>query len=285
MKGKPLAGRNRSQGWQHAKLSGEKWEGSFCIGVASPTSPIAKALAKDLPRLGLCKQVAKAEVVAGNVSTVLGDHQRGKPDVRLTLEDGTSLRVSLKKPSTDGGQAHLQTLKRFMESWPLVMGTPLPPTVQRVLTLFAGAPGPCVLSAWAKVDAHLLSKTELKHLKLRPVTIAAAYPDDWDGFSSWLEAQRHQLLEFCMFTGAAAEKQDQATHLYLGKHDRLLSRYELARALAQTAHPVGIDRATIDLAWGFLQTHNPRGKGAPRLFPNQLQFHWNGTKLLGLLGE
>lgn len=218
------------------------------------------------------------------VNTVLGDRSFGKPDVEVTLDDGETLKISLKKPSTPSGQAHLQTLARFLEAWPLVQRSSLPAEVKKVLTLFAGAPTKCSLATWAGVDDSEFCDVELRHLKLYPRTIAKLFAAEWRVFAAWLEAEATPLLDYCMFTGSAADPNDHATHLYLGQQGRLLARAELGESLRTGAHPIAADM-TIHLPWGFLQTHNPRGSNKERGYPNQLQFHWEGSKLVTLAGE
>lgn len=114
-----ITGRNREEGWQHAKMTGHENE-----------SKIAELVTKDFAvqkRLLECAHLNSAKfsimkveyggLYEVDVDCILGGKTKSKTDMWLHLSNGKRLNVSIKKDA--GGQVFLIGIDRFVNGFEL----------------------------------------------------------------------------------------------------------------------------------------------------------------------
>jgi hypothetical protein len=275
---------NRSQGWTSAKKSGHRFEYSVADQLSDSSSPLVKSLYKTYGSIQVNK-ISEVRVPYGPVETVFGDRTEGKPDLVFVLPDGQRFPLSIKKSGLQpNGQAHLSTLDRFVRAWGLISGEELSPNVVEFFRLFIGEQDVLSLSALApgvKPTTRKHRRTgeslDVYQVRLSPETIKEYRPEVFRDFVEWARRDAVLLADLFLFRGYASHVVDFASGIWFGRENRLVLREELLRAVdANRDVHIGSRGGTIQLAWGFLQFHAPRGR-------RQLQAHWQSAKILDLI--
>lgn len=283
-----MAKRNRSQGWQHAKISGHEYEQTFAKESMLPSSEIYLAV-MTMAELDGVKGSLTGAVVAGEwVSDVFGALTPAKSDATLEYSCGSRHRISIKKPSASGGQAHLTKLDRFLRVLE-IKGIAIPSEVKWVFQAFTGETNGMPIAQFAagvEINSPIIKKhgmkAELYQNRLYPSTIEAQFPARWQTFRVWFEKNLPEITRLCFSTGYCSEVANHADCLFWGKTKRF---YDLKRLiLNMRGQKIEPSRrgyyagSTITLPWGFLQPHRP-GKSEG---PYQLQFHYSMDEIASL---
>ena len=275
---------NRSQGWTSAKNSGHRYEYLVADQLSDSSSPLMQSLYTAFGS-SQANRISEVRVPYGLVETVLGDRTEGKPDLVFMLPDGKRFPLSIKKSGIQAnGQAHLSTLDRFTRAWALISGQKLSPNVVEFLRLFIGEQDVKSLSALApgvKPTTRQHRRTgeslDVYQVRLSPETIKEYRPQVFNDFVEWAYRDAVLLADLFLFRGYASHVDDFASGIWFGRENRLILREELLQAVgANRDVDIGLRGGTIQLAWGFLQFHAPRGR-------RQLQAHWQSTKILDLI--
>ena len=86
--------RDRSSGWQYAKLSGHENESD--VENLFSDSKYCHEFSKRLG-IGKIKSASVGGLCETDVPSVLGDKTKSKTDLQLLLEDGSTVNISIKK--------------------------------------------------------------------------------------------------------------------------------------------------------------------------------------------
>lgn len=286
-----MAKRNRSEGWQHAKIAGHEYEREFADQSLRPSSDIHSAVMSYADAKGVKGSLTGAEVMTSWVADVFGAQTPAKTDVTLEYSCGSKQRISIKMPSASGGQAQLTKLDRFLEALE-IKGIPIPDAVRWVFRAFTGetdgesiahfATGVRIVSPVIRKHKQ---KAEIYQNRLYASTIESQFPEKWGAFKRWFEAYLPDITRFCFSTGYCRRPGDHADSLFWGKTKRFYDLDLLARKMrGQTIEPSRrgyYAGSTITLPWGFLQPHRP-GKSEG---PYQLQFHYSMEEVVALVNE
>ena len=109
-----MSGRNRSEGWRHAKRSGHSNEAIIRQKLLEDKG-YASTLSR---RMGVLSSIQSVEVGGLNetsVPSIFGSATKSKSDLRIVFSDGTTKNISLKK--SEGGQVYLIGQDRFIEGY------------------------------------------------------------------------------------------------------------------------------------------------------------------------
>ena len=104
-----MAKRSRAKGWQHAKLSGHRNE-DLIANLVITNPQVQDELLRCAHKKGKINRVAEGGLHEKNIPSILGDTTKSKPDLRLVMEDGTYVNISIKKSM--GGQVFLINVDR-----------------------------------------------------------------------------------------------------------------------------------------------------------------------------
>lgn len=272
--------RNRAEGWKHAKLSGHENEEL----VKSLFSDIGAFQSNFLKRLGKesCKivNVDVGGLKEKNVPSVLGGTTKSKTDLRVYLDDGTVLKISIKKSL--GGQVYLIPIKHFIDGFEALYKKVIPDNVKRAIGLY-----------WGSADDTLdivekfgtFKKYEYHKNRAVADTIKNYNEDLYNDLLTWFKLNTHDLFDFCFSRGLAKNEENWANVVWyinkLGENDvdelfliDDLSNYFASEAHTDTFYGKVNGGSTIQLAFGFVQWHSPT-----KTIPGCIQFHHDYRKI------
>lgn len=110
-----MSGRNRAEGWKHAKLTGHDNE-RLVAELTEGNSDVQRRLLEcaHLSDVGII-DVQYGGICETDVACVLGGKTKSKTDMWLLLSNGRRLNVSIKKD--EDGQVFLIGIERFIEGF------------------------------------------------------------------------------------------------------------------------------------------------------------------------
>lgn len=268
--------RNRSQGWQHAKLTGHRNE-DLAAQLVRSDSAVQKRLLRCAHLEGVyVEDVEYGGLCETDVDCVLGGRTKSKTDLWLYLSNGKRLNVSIKKE--DKGQVFLIGIERFIQGYELQYQEEIPPEVCRALSLYFG----CAEDTLELVRSFgHLPDLELRKHRLTAATLNAYDPRLCTALLRWVNGHISQLFDFCFARGLASKREDWAQIVWyvnlVGESalDQMFYLPDLREIIPPTAfYGAKNCGSTIQLPFGFVQWHSPR-----KVIPGSMQFHHSYAKL------
>lgn len=276
--------RNRSTGWQYAKISGHQNE-----QLAKELLETDPAYAQDfLRRLGRPKAKLRSVSVGGlhetNVPSILdGRKTKSKTDLKVLLKNGETIRLSVKKSL--GGQVYFVRAELFIKTFQQHFLQPIPRQVQRAIRLFWAAADDAVeiLQRCGDLGNPKNYQLQLRHKSLNAATLRAYDETLYQALLFWFRDHVYELARLCFSMGAVRSPEEWAQFLWyinlLGEHkvDALFSIDKVCdaakkNASQQTYYTSTNGGTTIRLPFGFVQWHQ-----------GQLQFHHDYDKISQML--
>lgn len=273
--------RNRSEGWQHAKLTGH--ENEKLIAELTQTDESVQKRLLNAAHIYDCtiKDVSYGGLCESDVPSILGGKTKSKTDMWLHLSNGKRLNVSIKK-DTDG-QVFLISIDRFINGFEQQYKKIIPTSVKRALSLYFG-------SAQDTLDIINNYSLENKNLETRKHRLVASTLKAYDinlynELLVWINSNITELFDFCFSKGLASNPEDWA-HLIWYKNmigenqfDTILYLPDIINMLPASAeYGASNGGSTIQLPFGFVQWHSPR-----KVIPGSIQFHHSYKKILNIL--
>lgn len=272
--------RNRAQGWKHAKLSGHENE-ELVKELFSDTgtfqSEFLKRIGKDNCHI---VNIDVGGLKEKNVVSVLGGTTKSKTDLKLTLSDGTLLKISIKKSLA--GQVYLIPIEHFINGFELQYHQIIPDDIKKAISLYWGSADDTI----DIIEKFGVIKSYEKH-KHRVVadTLKNYNPVLYTKLLEWFKHKTYELFDFCFSKGLAKNEEDWANVVWyinkLGENDvdelfliDDLAEYFSEEAHAETYYGSKNGGSTIQLAFGFVQWHSPT-----KVIPGCIQFHHNYKKI------
>lgn len=276
-----MSGRNRAEGWKHAKRSGHDNE-KFVAELTRADKAVQK-------RLLDCAHLRDVEIIdvkyggicETDVDCILGGKTKSKTDMWLCLSDGKRLNISIKKDT--GGQVFLVGISRFIEGFEKQYGTVIDTDVKRALELYFG-------SAEDTVQMIQSFGTNNKALELRKHRLVAetlrAYDEQlYNCLLTWFNDNISLIFDFCFARGLAENSGDWADIVWYknmvgeNKFDTMIYLPDiLGRIPAEAEYGTRNGGSTIQLPFGFVQWHSPR-----KVIPGNLQFHHSYGKMCNII--
>lgn len=266
--------RNRSEGWQHAKLSGHQNE----VLVDELFSEESAFLNEFLHRLGKQDLKIASHILGGlhekNVASVLGDSTKSKTDLKIIFEDKSKINISIKKSLN--GQVFLIGVDRFIAGYELQFGNAIPPDVATAMRLFWGTHKDTV-DIINNIGEN--KRYELRKNRLVASTLKSYNTQLYELLLKWFAENITDIFVFCFASGLAAAEEECADAIWyinkLGENDvdDLFLINELKEKISIDIHSTVFygtagGGTTIQLPFGFVQWH--QGK---------MQFHHSYKKL------
>ena len=284
------SGRNRSQGWTHAKRSGHRHESDIAERIQSDLV-FANGLSMRCFReeLGKPTKVSGGGASAEHIEDLFGAQINGKPDLYIEWSTKHIARISLKKST--GGQVFLTSVARFVTGFEKQFGVEVPKEVRTGLDLFIG--GDKSRLQQALKDKPLLGpmhrrtgvRQEEHQTRLLAVTLNTYFRSEWAETLVWFNEKIGEIAEFVFARGHAKNPKDFASHIWyldVGQKPRFDLVIPVARISEGAIRNRGEVRvgdrnggSTIQLPFGFLQMHAPKNE-------NLMQFHHNYEKVRAL---
>lgn len=274
--------RDRSEGWQYAKLSGHQNEERVRALFDSPSY-----CEEFGTRIGLAGLIQRARVGGLNetdVNGVLGHKTKSKTDLVLDADNGSAIKISIKKSA--GGQVYLIGVERFIEGYEIQFDEVIPHEVKEALRIyFYGHPQIDAILRNDSVNKNLSKRVlDLQKRKRRLVWDALKqYKEDYaEAMLRWFQDKIGNITLYAFSRGLASDCKDWAEYIWykdlVGKNhfDDLFNIVDVVNAVVKNKDMVSPGKvnngSTIQLPFGFVQWHQ-----------GQMQFHHSREKILEIL--
>ena len=274
-------GRNRSEGWQYAKITGHENEAKIAELTMNDIEVQKKLLScahLDSSKIYISK-IDFGGLCESDVECILpGGKTKSKTDMWLFLSNGKRLNVSIKKET--GGQVFLIGIDRFINGFELQYEKEIPEKVKRAIFLYFG-------SAADTID--IINKYGVKKsLETRKHRLVADTLKAYDRTLStvlldWFNENMYELFDFCFARGLAKNEEDWAQIVWYknlideNSFDTLLYLPDMKQIPKNAKDGTKNGGSTIQLPFGFVQWHSPR-----KVIPGNLQFHHSYDKMIEL---
>lgn len=277
------ADRNRASGWQYAKLSGHENESDVeqLFRDAEFRSSFSKRLG-----VGAIASASVGGLCETDVLSVFGDKTKSKTDLIITLKDGQTLNVSIKKSAA--GQVYLIGVDRFIDGFERQFKKTIPDNVKELLYVyFYGSPKTDALLNDTEITKHEDSKLvayQRRHNRLVWDSLYNWGKDKGDSLLNWFKDNISDIADFCFARGLAANKKDWAQYVWyinlLGEDDfdEIFSVNDIKKAASANVADVFPSSqnggSTTQLPFGFVQWHQQK-----------MQFHHSLSKLAEIVSK
>lgn len=272
-------GRDRSDGWQHAKLSGHENEQLVCeLLNTDPSTQIrlknaAKIMDADFINCD-CGGIHETEI-----TSALGGKTKSKTDIFARFSNGETIGISVKKSLS--GQVYLIRDEAFIRGMEEQYRIIISPEVKRAIKLFWGSADDTIDIINNYNSCHDIKIYELHKERLTALTLKNYNESLYNILLEWFKNNIYNITDFCFSRGLALSPDDKATIIWyknmLGEHD-VDNMYNINSLCRKTeAHKSIISYGTknggtvIKLPFGFVQWH----KG-------YMQFHHNYESIVAL---
>ena len=276
-----MNGRNRAEGWKHAKLSGHENE-ALVEAVTEKDGSLQERILSCGKKQGI--EVVKIDfggLKETDVDCILGGKTKSKTDMHLYLKDNSSINISIKKSA--GGQVFLIGVDRFIEGFEKQFKKVIPVNVKRAISLYWGT------ASDTKTIAEEYGGANIAY-ELRKHRIVKETLDRYDSALSkalidWFNDNILEIFDFCFSMGLATNESDWANIIWYRNElvendmDDLYYIEDIKKKLTQTAeYGNKTGGSTIQLPFGFVQWHSPR-----KIIPGCMQFHHSYEKIKKLM--
>lgn len=270
-------GRNRTEGWIHAKRSGHKNEDLLRSKLLTDFDYQSQFLS----RIGIHEKAIRCITGGGlgerHVPSIFADARptTSKTDLYITLTDGSQINISVKKsPDT---QAYLVKPEKFIEAFEKQYNLLIPPGIKRAMQLYWGTAS----DTRQIINAHGTNKAyELRKNRLTASTLSKYNQTQYDDLLRWFKENGGMIANICLSKGGALNPSDWAEYIWhknvvdpeYNNFDEIIKISDIEEAVrehnTETSFSTRNGGSTIRLPFGFVQWHDPGSKGNP-----QLQFH------------
>lgn len=276
--------RDRSTGWQHAKLSGHKNEKR--IEELFSDNIFCYQFSKRLD-IGSITSHKIGGLHETNVDCVLGNTTKSKSDLVLTETGGRSIHISIKKSC--GGQVFLIGVDRFIAGYEKQFSVQIPDDIKASLHLyFCGHPDtPQLLNEKHIIKGESDKLIQYQKRKGRLVWDSLVNYDNAkaERFLQWLKENISNIADFCFARGLAQNQSDWADYVWYkneveGENDLdvIFSVDEIKKCVASKTDLIKAGTrnggSTILLPFGFVQWHQ-----------QQMQFHHSYESLCKIVPQ
>lgn len=259
-------GRNRSAGWQHAKLSGHKNE-----DLVKNRLDIDRCFQNSfLERVN--KAFAKIEMtsVGGlhetNVPSIHGRTTKSKTDLKVYLDIEEVVNVSIKK--SDTGQVYIVSAEVFIDTFEKQFDRLIPDDVQRAINLFWAAADDAVeiIEDFGDRNKARNYNLQMKHKSLNATTLRSYNEDLYEALLEWFSDNAYEITKLSFSMGAACDQREWCDFVWyinlLDENDMddlffIEDICEAAQAVAyrETYYGSVFGGTTIQLPFGSVQWH------------------------------
>ena len=278
-----MSGRNRAEGWKHAKLSGHENE-ALLEDIVENDGGVQN-------RLLLCSGKPESKIIdidfgglrETDVDCILGGKTKSKSDMHIYLENGEQINVSIKK--SPGGQVYLIGVDRFIQGFEAQFDTLIPENVKRAISLYWGTAEDTrdVVEQYGSRNKAY----ELKKHRLTRETLEAYDPNLCEVLLRWFNDNIKNIFCFCFATGLASDEKEWANIVWYRNEldendmDDMFNISDVIDKIEPTAeYGNRTGGSTIQLPFGFVQWHSPT-----KSIPGCMQFHHSFEKIYELMKD
>ena len=280
-----IKGRDRSEGWRHAKLDGHANEKLFAELLVNDDEFVSK-IREHLLEIFPTGEPEISVDGAKHVDSILGDKTTSKVDIAINWSTGEQINISLKK--SNSGQVWLISLPRFLSAIEFHLDREIDLEVKIGLSLFIGGSNLASYESYFEQALKLDNKKnpefaelEIHQSRLVGQSIRVNFPSIWNSTLDFFNENIGLITKLAFSQGLAMSDTDAADVIIYNKAPSGQSIFSIARIIELTelqiaSHPVTAGPrnggSTLQLPTGFLQMHHPQGD-------NLLQFHHQHKKI------
>lgn len=271
--------RDRSTGWQHAKLSGHKNE-DMVKKLLDTNEDFRQHF---LNKIGRSNETIRKTSIGGlhetNVPGVNGRKTKSKTDLKVYISSKEVINVSIKKSIS--GQVYFVSAGLFIDTFEKQFGVPVPADVQRAINLFWAAADDAleIIEQYADKSNRRNYDLQIRHRSLNATTLKSYNESLYQDLLNWFADNAYKLTKLSFSMGAVLDKGEWSDFVWyinlLGENsiDDIFCIEAICNAAQQAAKEETCFSSTnggttIQLPFGFVEWH--QGK---------LQFHHNYSKL------
>ncbi len=275
--------RDRSTGWQHAKLSGHKNE-DLVKSLLDSNEAFQQHFLSSINRTyTTIKETSIGGLHETNVLSVNGRKTKSKTDLKVYLNTNEIVNVSIKKSL--GGQVYFVRAGLFIDTFEKQFNTKIPLDVQRAINLFWAAAEDAVeiIEKLGDKSNRKNFDLQMRHKSLNATTLREYDEHLYNVLLKWFTQNAYELAKLSFSMGAVRDSREWSDFVWyvnlLGENDTddiflIEDICNAAQEVAQdeTYYGSSFGGTTIQLPFGFVQWHQ-----------GQLQFHHNYDKLKNIL--
>jgi hypothetical protein len=280
-----LEGRNRSEGWRHAKLDGHDNEQLFAKSLVNNQefiSTIEKHLMKTSPKGSPIISVDGSK----HVESIFGDKTTSKVDIALNWDTGQRINISLKK--SNSGQVWLISVPRFISAMEYYLGRSIDSEVRVGISLFIGGSNLSRYENYFEKACEYnmkwnpsIAMQERHQTRLVANSIETIFPSVWESTLGFLNSNIGLITKLCFSMGLAKSETEAADVIIYNKANDGNSVFSISEIIQSAQAHTKLNPivagprnggSTLQLPTGFLQMHHPQGD-------NLLQFHHQYKKI------
>ena len=274
-------GRNRSEGWKHAKLTGHINEELACNQILENEEIKLRILRCAHKPNSKIIDASAGGLTEKNVISVLGDTTKSKTDIYVKLDDNTTINISLKKEK--GGQVYLIGASRFIDGFEKQYGMIVPDNIKKAIGLYWGSDEQ-VLDIITRIPSKYDPYQTRKHRIV--AEILQKFDESlYEELLAWFNENISLIFDYCFSRGLALQQKDWAQLIWykneIGEDtiDTIINIDDFKKILtADSKYGTVNGGTTIQLPFGFVQWHSPTKK-----IPGDMQFHHSYDKLVSLI--
>ena len=282
------SGRNRSEGWSHAKKTGHENETTYGKIISSNHAQLNDVV---LSKYDAIPDGEYKIEVDGNkkVPSIFDDKTTSKIDIEVYWPSGERMGVSLKKST--GGQAWLVTVPRFFSAIEHYTSCKIDAEVRTGVSLFIGGSN---LDTYEELFTEALKKDkksnsiiavqEERQRRLMATSLQNNLPKIWDKTIKFFNENIALITELTFSKGASLNDKDCADVVIYNKITKTKNFFPIPDLVRKAQDQVKVSPvtagnrnggSTLILPTGNLQMHRPSGE-------NQLQFRHEYARILSL---
>ncbi len=280
------SGRNRSEGWSHAKKTGHENESAYGKIIASNHAQLNDVV------LSKYDSIPDGEYdieVDGNkkVPSIFDDKTTSKVDIEVFWPSGERMGVSLKKSS--GGQAWLVTVPRFFSAVEHYSNRKIDAEVRTGVSLFIGGSN---VDTYEELFTEALNNDKKSNPKmavqeehqrrLMATSLQKNLPKIWDKTIEFFNQNISLITELTFAKGASLNDRDCADVVIYNKITKTKNFFPIPDLVRKAQDQVKVSPvvagtrnggSTLILPTGNMQMHRPSGD-------NQMQFRHEYARIL-----
>lgn len=276
--------RNRSTGWQHAKLSGHINESELEYTINNDPDKFDSLCSRILNIEGLSGHSIIGGINETNVPCILGNTTKSKVDMVVTTNSYDPIKISIKKSL--GGQLYLIRTSRFIDGFQKHFNTHIPEDVVLAMRLFWGEHEDIsnIINKFGEKDNIKIKDYENRKQRLVATSLFAYDEDISNSLINWFKENIKNITLYCFSYGLASHSSDWADYIWYKNlvdnknYDYLFKIQDIAESSERSSNLIEFGTrnggTTIQLPFGFVQWHQ-----------GQIQFHHSYKKLLNFCEE
>jgi len=283
-----IEGRDRSEGWRHAKLDGHANEKQFAEFLVNDEEFITE-IRNHLLEISPTGEPEISVDGAKHVDSIFGDKTTSKVDLAINWSSGEQINISLKK--SNSGQVWLISLPRFLSAIEFHLDQEIDLEVKIGLSLFIGGSNLANYESYfdqaLKLDKNKnpeFADLEIHQSRLVGQSIKVNFPSVWDTTLDFFNSNIGLITKLAFAQGLAKADADAANVIVYNKAPSGQSIFSISGIIQKAELHINSDPvttgprnggSTLQLPTGFLQMHHPQGD-------NLLQFHHQHKKICKL---